>query len=275
MSLGPYRAVVAARFRVHLQYRGAALAGVFTQCFFGLVRVMVFEAFYRSAPAGAAPPMSHAQMCSYVWLGQAMLAMFPWSTDADLRELVRTGNVGYELCRPVDLYGLWWSRALAWRTAPVLLRMVPMFVISMAVLPLVGLGSWRLLPPPTLAAAGAWLLCTVGALLLCCAITTLMSISLLWTISGQGVSILLGALTMVCCGLVIPLPLLPRWAQATAELLPFAGIMDLPGRVFTGHIPLPGVPRVLALQLGWAVALIALGRFWLGRGTRRLVMQGG
>jgi ABC-2 type transport system permease protein len=271
--LGPYRAVVAARFRTHLQYRGAALAGIFTQCFFGLVRIMIFEAFYLASPA--APPMTHAQMASYVWLGQAMLAMFPWGTDADLREMVRTGNVGYELCRPVDLYGLWWSRALAWRTAPVLLRMVPMFLIAMVLLPLVGLDEWRLRPPPSLAAAGMWLLCTGGALLVCCAITMLMNVSLLWTISGQGVAILLGAFSTMFCGLVIPLPLLPPWAQAALELLPFAGVMDLPGRVFTGHISPLGGLRVLALQLGWAAALVGLGRFWLGRGARRLVMQGG
>jgi ABC-2 type transport system permease protein len=272
-AFGPYRAVVAARFRAHLQYRGAALAGVLTQCFFGLVRIMIFEAFYNAS--AAPPPMSHAQMCAYVWLGQAMLAMFPWSTDADIRELVRTGNVGYELCRPVDLYGLWWCRALAWRTAPVLLRLVPMFLVAMVVLPLVGLGEWRLGPPPSLAAAAMWVLCTLGALLICCALTMLMNVSLLYTISGQGISILIGALTVMFCGLVIPLPLLPGWAQRVLELLPFAGVMDLPGRVFIGHIAPAGAVRVLGLQLAWTAVLVGVGKLMLARGTHRLIIQGG
>ena len=36
-ALQPYRAVVSARFRTLLQYRAAALAGLWTQVFWGLV----------------------------------------------------------------------------------------------------------------------------------------------------------------------------------------------------------------------------------------------
>ena len=35
--LRPYRAIVSARFRMLLQYRAAALGGLWTQIFFGLV----------------------------------------------------------------------------------------------------------------------------------------------------------------------------------------------------------------------------------------------
>jgi ABC-2 type transport system permease protein len=56
--------------------------------------------------------MSLEQSISYVWLGQATLAMFPWNTDREAREAVRSGAVAYELCRPVDLYALWFSRGM-------------------------------------------------------------------------------------------------------------------------------------------------------------------
>ena len=36
------------KFSVGLQYRAAALAGIATQIFFGLVYIMVYTAFYRS-----------------------------------------------------------------------------------------------------------------------------------------------------------------------------------------------------------------------------------
>jgi ABC-2 type transport system permease protein len=269
-----YAAVIGARFRVLLQYRAAALAGLVTQSFFGLVRIMILEAFYRSSTAPP-PGLTFTQAAGYVWLGQAMLAMFPWNVDADIRELVRTGNVGYELCRPLDLYGLWFARALAWRSAPMLLRAVPMFVIAMVVLPLVGLPEWRLRPPPSVAAAALWLATLVGALLLSCALTTLMNITLLWTINGQGIALLVASLAVMFGGLVIPLPLAPDWALPVLQLLPFAGTMDLPGRVFTGHIPAAQAGWVLAHQLGWTLVLVAAGRWLLARGTRRLVVQGG
>lgn len=114
--LRPYRAIVSARFRVLLHYRAAAIAGVWTQVMFGLVLVMIYEGFYRSSSA-AAQPMAFSQVASYVWLNQALIAMLPWNTDPEVRAMVRSGGVAYELCRPVDLYGLWFVRVLAWRTA--------------------------------------------------------------------------------------------------------------------------------------------------------------
>ena len=43
-----YTALVSAHFRTLLQYRAAALAGLGTQLFWGLIRVMIFEAFYSA-----------------------------------------------------------------------------------------------------------------------------------------------------------------------------------------------------------------------------------
>ena len=60
----PYLAIVSARFRMLLQYRAAAIAGVWTQVFFGFVLLMVYEAFYRSTDAPQ--PLTFPQLASYV-----------------------------------------------------------------------------------------------------------------------------------------------------------------------------------------------------------------
>ncbi len=60
-----------------------------------------------------------------------MLAMLPWNVDREIAGMIRSGNVVYELLRPRDLYAIWFSRILALRTAPTLLRAVPMFVVAM------------------------------------------------------------------------------------------------------------------------------------------------
>jgi ABC-2 type transport system permease protein len=269
----PYLAILAARFRALLQYRAAAVGGVFTQTFFGFMRIMILEAFYASS---AAPqPLGPAAMVGYIWLGQATYAMFPLNVDPDVRAAVRSGDIVYELCRPLGQYGLWFSRCMAWRTAPLLLRLVPMLLFAMLVLPLVGLGEWRLAPPPSLASAAAALAAMLGALVLSCALTTLMNISLLWTVSGQGVASLTSGLAALLGGLIIPLPLFPDWAQPIIQSLPFAGVLDLPARVYTGGIAPDGVAWVLGRQVAWIAALVALGHLALARGTRRLVVQGG
>ena len=44
-----YLSIFSAKFRTLLQYRAAALAGCGTQLFWGVIRMMIFEGFYRSS----------------------------------------------------------------------------------------------------------------------------------------------------------------------------------------------------------------------------------
>jgi ABC-2 type transport system permease protein len=130
-------------------------------------------------------------------------------------------------------------------------------------------------PPPSLAAGAAFSAALVGAVALSAAMTTILNVTLLWTISGEGVSILLAALVTVFSGLVIPLPLYPDWARTTLVLMPFAGVMDLPFRLYTGDLPPAAAGWVLLHQLLWTSALVLLGRWLLRVGMRRVVVQGG
>lgn len=269
----PYLAIFTARFRTMLQYRGAALGGVGTQAFFGLVRIMILEGFYRLS--ASAPSLTFAAAVGYIWLGQAVFTLQPFNLDREVRAMVVNGTVAYELVRPLHLHTFWYFRALAWRSAPLVLRLGPMVLFAAVVLPLLGMDDWALAPPVSLAAGLAWLLAMAGALAVSAAITTLMSISLLWTIGGEGIAVLVSAVVSLLSGMIIPLPLFPEWAQPLLRALPFAALMDLPARIYTGHIPAAEAGWVLAHQLGWTAALVALGIWLVGRATRRLVVQGG
>ncbi len=260
-----YWAVVSARFRMFLQYRAAAVAGIGTQLFFGLVMVMVYGAFYRSTTAPQ--PMTYPEVVTYIWLGQALLGLLPWSLDLEVLATIRSGNVAYELLRPVDLYSFWYVRLLGARLASTLLRAVPQFLLAGLFL--------GLRPPASAASAGAWALSMVGAVLLGCAISALGGISMLWTISGQGVAELIPTLVVVFSGMVVPLPFFPPWAQRLLDFLPFRGLVDVPFRLYLGHLPPSHALPLVAQQLLWTAALVALGRWLLARGTRRLVVQGG
>ena len=260
-----YGAIVSARFRTLLQYRAAALAGFVTQFFFGLVLVMVYEAFYHSTTA--TQPMDLEDVITYVWLGQAFLGLLPWNVDSDIRALIRSGAVSYELLRPLDLYTLWYSRSLAWRTAPTLLRSIPMFTVAGLFLGMQAPDSW--------AATGAFVLAMIGSLLLSCAITTALAISLMWTISGEGVTGLTTAAVLIFSGMIVPIPFFPDWAQAVLNTLPFRGLVDVPYRLYLGYIPSGDVLFHFAHQLAWIAMLVLLGRWVLSRGLHRLVVQGG
>lgn len=260
-----YWAVVSARFRSLLQYRTAAAAGVGTQIFWGLIRIMILAAFYGSS--SHEQPMTLSQVVTYVWLSQATLALQPWNVDTDVRTMIRSGTVVYELLRPLDLYSLWFSRAFAMRTAPTLLRALPIFVLA-------GL-FWGLQPPASLASGCLWGVSIIAALFLSCAFTALLTITLLWTISGDGIVRLMFAGIVVFSGMTIPLPLFPDWAQSVINILPFRGLLDTPCRLYVGQIAPSHAFPVIAQQLVWTVALILVGRLMLARGVRKLEVQGG
>ena len=219
--------------------------------------------------------MSFAAVAAYVWLGQALLGMFPWNVDRDIDAMVRTGTVAYDLLRPIDAYAHWYARAFAWRVASPALRAPPLVLVTAGLLPLLGLGAWALGPPPSWAAAGAWLAAQAVALALSAAITTALNISLVWTISGQGVRMLVPHLVTVLSGMIVPLPILPPALQRVLLALPFAYLIDVPYRLFSGDIPASALPGFLAAGLAWTALIIGLGRLMMRRATRRLVVQGG
>jgi ABC-2 type transport system permease protein len=226
---------------------------------------MVFQAFYQSS--SAPQPMSLPQVADYIWLGQAMLAMFPWNVDAEIRDLVRTGRVAYEMLRPADVYWVWFCRAIAQRTAPTLLRAVPLLALALA--------FFGLRTPPDASAALWFLACLAGALLISSALSTILNITLLWTVAGDGIARLAPSLILIASGMIIPIPFFPEPIRWIIEALPFRGVSDLPFRIYSGHIPASQAWQVFAQQLAWTLVLVLLGRWLMSRGLKRMVVQGG
>ncbi|HKI75340.1 MAG TPA: ABC-2 family transporter protein [Pseudomonadales bacterium] len=268
-----YWSVVSARYRALLQYRAAAFAGFTTQVFWGLIMVMVMLAFYRLG--SGRQPMSLAQVVSYIWLGQALLGMLPWNVDREIQDLIRQGSVSYELVRPLDLYNFWFSRTIAFRTATTTLRSVPMVIFAMFLLPTLGAPRWALMIPPNAQAVFGFLLSLFCALMLACAITMLMHVVMVKTISGDGLNRIMPSFVTVLSGMVVPLPLFPDWIQPFLNAQPFRGLVDVPFRIYTGNIVSTDILLNLLSQVGWALAFVALGRWLLNRSIRHLVVQGG
>jgi ABC-2 type transport system permease protein len=269
----PYLAIFAARFSMLLQYRAAALAGIATQFWFGAIMVMALAAFYGSGRG--APSITLAQAITYIWLGQAFLGLLPWNVDTEIAAMMRSGNVAFERLRPVDTYFYWFARALAWRAAGTLLRSIPLLVTTLVLLPPIGLGDWSLRPPPSLEALALFTLSMLAVLLLSSAITTLLNISVIWTVSGQGINAISNSLVVILSGMVIPLPLFPDWAQAFLFVQPLAGLVDIPYRIYFANLSGAAALGGIVLQILWTLLLIGLGRLLMARTMRRVQVQGG
>jgi ABC-2 type transport system permease protein len=80
----------------------------------------------------------------------------------------------------------------------------------------------------------------------------------------------------IMSGYLIPLALLPAWVRDIAAVLPFRSMLGDPVAIAIGRVPDAGdAARLVALQWGWAIALLALAS-WLWRtGVRRYEAFGG
>lgn len=270
--MSPYYALLSARFRQGMQYRAAAWAGAVTQVCFGLFIICDLEAFAAARPGAAGP---FTRVASYVWLGQAIYRLLPWNPDPELRDIVRLGDVGLQLAKPLDLYWAWFARAIGYRLSAAALRALPCLLAAAVLLPLVGLGGIALGPPDSIQAALAFAAALPGAILLSAAITTLYPIFYFRSVSASGAMSIAGAAASLCGGVLAPLPLLPPWMGDTLALTPFAFVTDAPFRLWTGMVPPSGILRVLMMQAAWLAVCIVCGRSWLGRRLANVEMAGG
>ncbi len=272
----PYVAAFASRFQLLLQYRSAAVAGVVTQCWWGGLKVMILAAFYgASADAASHAPITLAQAITYTWISQAALALLPWVGDPDIGLAVRTGAISYDRLRPLDIYGLWYARAAGWIAARAVPRAALMFLLAAVVLPLCGFGAWSWHLPVSATATVLSMISIVLAVLLSAAIVMLINVIITASMSDRGVNVLAAPLVIVFSGNLLPLPLLPDGVRTLMLVQPFAGLIDIPSRIYLGALSGDSAVAALGLQLFWIAALALIGRWAMERTMRTLEVQGG
>jgi ABC-2 type transport system permease protein len=263
----PLGAWFSARFKAGLQYRTAAWASIFTQFVFGMARVLIIISFYKISRGSQ--PINAAQAVTYIWLGQLFLRFLPWG-DSELDEEVRNGQIAFNLLRPVSLLGQYYSRSLANRASSALLRFIP-FVPILLLLP----GQFRMSPPASLEGGLSWALSIVCATLLSASISCALSMFCFKSIVGDGMKLLISSLSTLLSGLVVPLPLLPGQLQTFLIVSPFAGLSDLPNRLYTGSLPSSMGVAVIGLQLFWSAVFIGIAWLQMTYSLKKLDILGG
>lgn len=267
--MSAYLAILRMKFAGGLQYRAAALAGLATQFAWGFMELLAFSAFFRANPAGF--PMSFEQMVSYIWLQQALLALFmTWFIDRDIFDAILFGSIAYELVRPIDLYGRWFAQSVANRLSRAVLRCIPVLIVAF------------LLPEPMRMSAPASLLqlllffLSMGlSLVVVVSFSMLIYVSAFYTLSPAGVRLMATVAADFLAGGTIPLPFFPPVFRSVAELLPFAAMQNMPLRIYSSHIVGMEMVRGISLQIFWAAILIGIGRILMKRATKRVIVQGG
>ena len=263
-----YLEVARRSFRRHLVYRAAALAGLFTNAVFGVLIASVFTSLYRSRLAEDGDTriadFALAEMLVYIWIGQSLIMVLHLWGWWEVAQSVRTGDIVADLLKPFDFYTYWLSRDLGRAACHVLTRGLPTLTIGVLLSDLVLPWSpWR------------WLAFTVSVtlgVLVGFAFRFMVNVAAFWLLDVRGIGYLAGVAVNFFSGFLIPLTFFPDGLRIAAELLPFRAMVMLPAEILLAKRPVAGA---LGLQLFWAVAMTLVARAVLGRGVRKLTVQGG
>ncbi len=260
-----YFTVFKMRLRMELQYRGAMIGGILCQMFFGLILVALYRALYDSKPQS----LPIESVATYVWLQQAFFRMM-LASDSDLVDKIRSGDISYDLCRPVNMYGFYYARIMAQKLMGSLMRAVPMLVMAF-ILP----KGWGICLPKSAAGLMAAIPALLLGLLCVCALENITVAFTMITLDPRGMQGLLNLLMLTLSGNLFPLTLFPESWQKVITFFPYAQLLDAPIRLYTGEY-LPGEAlSVYALQAFWVMVLVAIGISMWNANRKRMIVQGG
>lgn len=257
------------RIMSFIQYRVAALAGLTTQFFWGIMLIFIYIAFYTYG--SEVDSISLSQIITYTWLHQAFYALLNVRVDdSEISDSIKSGDVAYEIIRPYNLYLWWYIKMIAKRMSSGLLR----------VLPVIGL-SFLLPQPYGLSLPSSFINFLLFLISLILGIFVVTGINMLiytigfYTYNESGIRQILNSFIEVLSGALIPVVLLPMFIQDATYYLPFRLISDLPFRLYTANIGIYEGLLSIGLQIMWIIILIILGNFIVKNSLKKVFVQGG
>lgn len=256
------------RIKMFLQYREAAIAGLTTQFFWGIMLVFIYIAFYSN---GGNDSINLEQIVTYTWLHQAFYAFLTVRiNDKEISDSIRNGSVAYEIIRPYNLYYWWYIKTLSKRIASGMLRFLPVINISL-LLP----KPYGMMLPTSFFNFILFIVSLLLGSLVVSGINMLVHTIGFYTYNESGISSMLNNIMEFLAGGLVPVALLPMFIQKATYYLPFRLISDLPFRVYSNNIGINEGLFLIGMQVIWIFVLVILGNFIVKKSLNKVFIQGG
>jgi ABC-2 type transport system permease protein len=207
------------------------------------------------------------EMKAYLLVAFLLNTLLMWYQEWVMGEDIRQGVVAIDLARPIDFQASRMARALG----PVPFEFASAAVVAVVVAWLFG----GVALPSDQTRAGLFLLSAALATVIKFGLVYCVSMLAFWTTSTEGVSVARTAIQNIFSGALIPLVFFPDWLRAIAAVLPFQAMISTPALTYLGKMDGPTTAVMLAVQAGWALALLALGRLVWRRAQRVVTINGG
>lgn len=253
---------------VGLQYRAAALAGLSTQFFWGIILSFIYSSFYQHASLSN---FSIEEVMCYVWLNQAFFSLvYPSIKDNQIMDQIKNGTVAYELCRPYDLYWWWYLKILSKRYSACMLRCLPVLLFAF-ILP----KGYNLSLPSSMGSLILFIITLFLGTIIISAINMIIQSISFFTNEDKGIASIFYTIMSLLSGIAVPLPFLPDNINVINYVLPFRLINDLAYRTYSGNMDINSILISILMQIAWIIILIIIGKMIMKKVLTKASIQGG
>ena len=264
-NLRAYGGMAAVVPKMFMAYSIWVWMGLFVQIIAIVILVAFWTAVYSNTTTVGG--LDLATTINYLLLAQVFAAAaYGTSVIYDIGDLMREGNIGIALLRPVDLQGSFYVS-----------NIVNLVIETVLRLPL-ALFAWLFFGLTVPADPVVWLAFLISlvlghAVMFC--FDWIIGCIGFYSTEIWGLSNLRYGMAMFFSGALIPLDMMPDWLRTIATLLPFSQTLYLPVSILSGITPLADLPRIWLLQLGYLAVLLVASRLVFGRAVRVVTVQGG
>jgi len=257
------------RIMSFIQYRTAAIAGMTTQFFWGIMMIFIYMAFYTNG--SGVDSINLTEIITYTWLHQGFYGLLSVrQNDTEIADSIRSGNVAYEIIRPYNLYFWWYIKVVAKRISTGLLRVMPVVIVAMF-LP----EPYNLSLPCSFNHFMLFLVSLILGIFVVSGVNMIVYTIGFYTYNEAGIGSILNSIMELLSGSLVPVALLPMFIQKSTYYLPFRLISDLPYRVYSGNIGIYEGLTSIGLQIVWIMLLILIGNLIVKVSLRKVFVQGG
>jgi len=263
-----YSTFIRIAFLGMLAYRLRYYTGIVTYVLFVSVHYFIWKAIFHGLSADEQiNGFTLPEMITYVAVGWIARSFYFSNIDEEIDELVKSGQVGVFLTRPVNFHAMLLSQAageclfrIVFFTGPIMIAILSLFPVSL---------------PADAYSAGMFVLATAFSFFILAEINFLVGVLAFFTKSIQGIARAKYMLLQLLSGLLMPLAFFPHWLRGALEVLPFQMITYTPLKFYLGKISKQEVPGILAMQVVWSVLLFLACQVVLERAMRKVTIQGG
>lgn len=265
-----YSAFAKTDFLLTFAYRGQVLlwllGGLIAAIMSGLLWYAVFSFGTSDTIAGFTFP----QMLLYTIMSAICAEVMYCETAGDIARDVRQGMIGMRLTKPISYQGQHVAMSIGYFFGKLIVIGLPMIIIG-TVVAVFGFGLTGIVWYNALIFFPAMF---VGLLLRNAIGFAVGQIGFI-TQAMWGILSMLDVFLAFLSGAVVPISLLPDWAQTALLYTPFPSMTSLPVRIFLGVCGTREMLVGVATSLFWVVVLNILGALWYRRSIKHVVVFGG